>query len=951
MTGSEVPGRVRFCVLGPLAVLRDGEPVRLGGERQRALLALLLVRANQLVSVEQLVEQLFGGERSDAAVNAVRVAVSRLRRALEDGAGAAGVVQTRAGGYVLATGREQVDADRFERLSADGQRLLAIGDPGSAALKLREALGLWRGAPLADLALFEPVQAEIRRWEELRRLALMGRVDADLALGGGVELIAEIESLVASNPLQERLRGQLMLALYRAGRQADALTVYRRTSELLRDELGLEPSRSLRELERSILQHDPTLDPPKRPAADPARRTGLFEPATPLVGRVQELAELTTLLRRDDTRLLTLTGAGGSGKTRLAIRLADACASEYRDGVWFVGFADITDPELIAPTICLALGLSDASDVMPARRVEEWLATRRVLLVLDNLEQLLDGTGVLSELLASSRESTLLVTSREPLHLAAERQYAVPVLTSADAIELFTVRAEAIVPGLHPDRALAARICDRLDRLPLAIELAAARTKALSSGELLARLDDRLPLLTGGPRDAPERQHTLRATINWSYHLLTAEQQRLFARLSVFAGGWTLPAAEAVCGADLDTLQALVDRSLVRRDGERYSMLQTLGEYALERLERAGDAQALRRAHAGWLIELLEVERLRPPGRPTVSSLKRVLPELENFRAALNWAHGGGATPTVAQLASPLIGVLITNGQLHEAERWMTLVLEHAHEYPPPLAAQVWSAARALAFNTGDHVKMVTFANRALALWQEIGDTEAIAREMMSPGLAAELAGDLTVARASFERGVEFARENALPDTLAFGLNNLGYVAIREGNLSDGRSLCEESVALAPPGSQWQSIALINLAHIAMLEGDPTEADQFARQALADSLQRSDLLCLASAAIELSWPLAEQGELEGAAKLLGAGFGFLDASGEPPDVMDNVCEDAVRTVLCAHVGERAAQSLINQGRRMPLERLARDVVSRPRVMHRSDTEPRGRPAERLPRGT
>ena len=311
--------------------------------------------------------------------------------------------------------------------------------------------------------------------------------------------------------------------MYRSGRQADALEVYRQTSERLREELGLEPSPHLRELERSILNQDTTVDPPRPAPAPPAN---LPVPATAFVGRRREVADLAALLRSGGTRLLTLTGAGGSGKTRLALRLAETCASEYRDGTWFVAFADITDPELIVPTISQTLDLAEQAGLSPVPRIQQWLGERRVLLVLDNLEQLADGSRVLAKLLSACPGLTLLVTTREPLHLAGEQQYEVPVLEPEDAVALFESRTQAVVPGLVVHPKLSDAICARLDYLPLAIELAAARIKALAPGEILARLDTRLPLLTGGPRDAPRRQQTLKATIDWSYELLDDQQRQ-----------------------------------------------------------------------------------------------------------------------------------------------------------------------------------------------------------------------------------------------------------------------------------------------------------------------------------------------------------------------------------------------------------------------------------------
>ena len=547
-------------------------------------------------------------------------------------------MRSTAGGYLLALGPGQLDAEVFSARIEEGREALESGDAAHAGEMLRGALSLWRGPPLAEVAYESFAQGEIRRLEELRLIAIEARVEADLQIGRHAAVIGELQALLAAHPTRERLAELLMLVLYRCGRQADALDIYQRARARLAAELGLEPgpalsalqqqiltqdpallqSRRLRELDRSILRQDETLEPASDPAASPPTR--LPVPVTPFLGRARELADVTSLLCHEGTRMLTLTGTGGSGKTRLALHAAEASRSDYPDGVWFVAFADIADPELIAPTICQALEIGEQIELTPARKLEGWLAHRRLLLVLDNLEQLAEGACVLGELLAACPGLTLLVTSREPLRLAGEQQYDVPVLARGDAIELFATRAQAVKPSIEIDREVAAGICERLDCLALAIELAAARTKALAPGEMLTRLDTRLRLLTGGPRDAPRRQQTLKATIDWSYELLHEEQRQLFARLSVFAGGCTLAAAEGVCGAELDTLQALVDRSLVRHDGERYWMLPTLREYAFERLEQTGEAKELRRLHARWFVELVHSEGLdaHAPATPSL---------------------------------------------------------------------------------------------------------------------------------------------------------------------------------------------------------------------------------------------------------------------------------------------------------------------------------------------
>ena len=426
---------------------------------------------------------------------------------------------------------------------------------------------------------------------------------------------------------------------------------------------------------------------------------------------------------------MTLTGAGGSGKTRLALRVAETCAEEYRDGIWFVAFADITDPELIVPTISQTLELADAAGLAPVQRLEQWLGERRVLLVLDNLEQLADGSAVLAKVLSACPGLTLLVTSREPLHLAGEQQYEVPVLEPEDAVALFDSRTQAVVPGLIVHPKLADAICARLDYLPLAIELAAARTKALAPGDILRRLDARLPLLTGGPRDAPRRQQTLRATLDWSYELLDAEQRRLSWRASRYSrAAAPLPPPKRVCGAELDTLHALVDRSLLRTDGKRYWMLPTLREYALERLEQTSEAEEMRALHARWFVGLIHSEGLDAHAPRTPALLDRVRAEGENFRGALEWAAESGDSEAVARLAYPLTFYWwVSQGQLQEAQRWVGMALEHLAEYPPWLRVGVLQAATNLALWRGEQKPALAFSEQARAILPQVGDPNSSA--------------------------------------------------------------------------------------------------------------------------------------------------------------------------------------------------------------------------------
>ena len=472
---------------------------------------------------------------------------------------------------------------------------------------LAEALALWRGDPLADLgdAPFATVDAALL--EEARLAALERRIELDQEAGKHAALVPELERLVASYPLRERLACLLVTALYRSGRQADALDAQRRARRHLVDELGIEPGPELQRLEQAILTHDPALAAP--PARASATLATLPASPTPLVGRRLELAAVTALLRRADVRLLTLTGPGGTGKTRLALEAAWKLAREHPDGAVFVDLAPLDDPELVAPTIARALGIRESGEAIVGAAVGA-LRGRTLLLVLDNFERVNDAALVVSELLAGAPGLTVLVTSRAVLHLSGEHAYAVPplrlpagvdvrdleALARNEAVSLFVARAKAASHGfeLTPGNASAvAEICVALDGLPLALELAAAHCRRLSAPVLLARLARKLELLTDGPRDRPARQRTLRAAIQWSYELLESDEREVFARLGVFSGGCTESAAAAVCDAKAHELERLVAQSLLRRDDEpdgesRYQMLETVREFALEQLIAEG---------------------------------------------------------------------------------------------------------------------------------------------------------------------------------------------------------------------------------------------------------------------------------------------------------------------------------------------------------------------------
>ena len=654
-----------FRILGPLEV--GGEPFR-GGPKPRALLVSLLVARGSPVSHERLVDAVWGERVPASAAQALQVYVSGLRRA--------GLQIERVGsGYRLAVDR--LDASEFDELVALAGEHRAAGRHEQALAALDEALALWRGSALAGVE--DGAQLERDRLEELRVMALEDRADSALALGRIPDL-AQLGQLANEHPLRERLRGLVILGLYRAGRQAEALAAYNEIRQAL-DELGLEPGAELRALQGAVLRQDPTL------AVEPEslrERRHLPAPATSFIGRRQEVDAVAELLRGDG-RLVTLSGPGGAGKTRVAVQAAHELAGDFADGVWFVGLAALVDPALVRPAIAQALAVAEES-------LDDGLRGRELLLVLDNFEQLLDAAPLVGELLQAAPRLRVLTTSRARLRVYGEYELEIPPLPAADAEALFAGRAAAAGRGLP--QTLVSEICRRLDGLPLAIELVAARTTELTPAELMSSLDDGLELASHGARDLPERQRTLRAAIGWSHALLGEEEQRLFASLGVFAGGFTREAVDAVC-VPSEQLAELVEASLVRRgDDGRYRMLQTIRDYAVERLVESGEAEQVMRSHADYYRRVGEelVAALPAEVEEAYATFDR---EHDNFRAALAFAGGSGATELRFRLAAAVSQFWLVRGHLSEGRVWLAETLETpgAGEIEPLLRAQVLTEA------------------------------------------------------------------------------------------------------------------------------------------------------------------------------------------------------------------------------------------------------------------
>ncbi|HEX5614958.1 MAG TPA: BTAD domain-containing putative transcriptional regulator [Acidimicrobiia bacterium] len=845
---------MEFRLLGPLTVVDDhAAEISLKGERVRRLLALLVLHAGRVVPVDRIVDELWGDDQPADAPNALHTQVSRLRSALR-AAGRSECIATRPPGYVLEVEPDEVDFQCFERESEEGRARFAEGDAAGAAAILHAALARWRGDALADIADDDFARAERARLAELRRTVEEDRVDAELAAGRHAELVGELEALVAAEPLRERRTAQLMLALYRAGRQADALRVFQAAREVLIDELGIEPSTELRELETAILEQDAALAAPPRLDATvvmsaPARLE-IPRPLSECVGRHDEIAELE---RRVAThRLVTLVGPGGAGKTRLAVEVGRRTAERFRDGAVLVDLAPVDRPGAIVPAMTRALGFDEprttsggAETVQDAAVVlAQVVRERELLVVVDNCEHLLDDVAtVVTTVLGRCAGVSVLATSREALGLPGEQTFLVPPLDTDDAVALFTARALAGSPHFTVDDAAhqtISELCARLDGMPLAIELAASRTRVFSVAQLAERLADRFRLVAGTARGSLPRHQTLRAVVDWSYDLIDDDERRVFERLSVFAGGCTLAAAEAVVAGDdvdvaavPDLLERLVAKSLVAtRDdpnGIRFTMLQTLIEYGREKLIERGDDGATRRRHAEWLRD--EALRADECGPMTISI--ELSPEIDNVRAATVWALEHD--PALALDLAARLGWFWTLNDVM-AEGWRVLVrgLELADDVVEDVRIRALAWACGLANMIGERVDAETRGAEAVERARRFGDPRLI-------GIAAcQYAAALTD-RGSFDEAMALLSEGRAHLETVDDQFALAHTDMRESYavfLLEGPEAAYRLVRRAT--ERFRSI------------GD-RGAQMYALDALGEAAEAAGHLDEAAAALEQSW--------------------------------------------------------------------------------------------------
>ena len=890
--------QVEYRILGRTEVLQGGTPLGIIAPRHRKLLAALLVHADDVVPADRLIENLWGHDVPRSAPAILHVRISELRGALRGGGASdtAGIV-TRGSGYSLVLGPDDLDARSFERLSTAGHSALRQGDNLGASTRLAEALAMWRGRPLDDVADEDFAQVEIARLDALHLQALEDNIDVELSLGRHAEVVAQLLGLVAEHPLQERFWCQLMLAQYRAGRQADALASFAQARDHLVDQLGLEPGPELQEMHSAVLRQDRSLSSPAPhiPAHEPPNN--LPRRLTSFVGREAPRSRVARLLHTQ--RLVTVVGPGGVGKSRLALEVARDVLLQYPAGVWLVELAAVSDPDQVVAAVAAAAGVREHPEQTWAELLADRFSTRPTLIVLDNCEHLLDVTARLAQdMLESCPQLAVLVSSRERLGITGEAMeplsgLGVPAVAGieptgapSESERLFADRAGATAPDLDLAEGAAdavASICRRLDGMPLAIELAAARVNALSVAEIAARLDDRFGLLDSGPRTADRRHRTLRAVVEWSYSMLSAPEARFFDMASVFVGGFTLEAAETL-GANLQDgggdvaglLWRLVDKSLVACDDvsgtRRYRMLETLRAYGQERLAARGELDLARQRHAGYFLEFAEPAAAGLRGGEQPLWLDRLEVEHGNLRAALAWSVEQNRAEMAVRLAGAVYSLWDLHGHYTEGCAWLRRVLALQGDVPPAVRARALMGLATLATISADFELGAAACQEAAELSAEAEDPVELAHAQQYLGLGCVFADDLDTADALLQDSLANSRRAEDAWLEAWAVVFLSALAMAREDHALAVRTAEEGEVVARRAGDPECVAWIQMIHAtgALLEDPSAPAVAEFREVVVSFQRLGAIWGLSIAVFMAAWLAARSGEPTRALRLFSA---------------------------------------------------------------------------------
>ncbi|HET6190713.1 MAG TPA: BTAD domain-containing putative transcriptional regulator [Trebonia sp.] len=947
-----------YGLLGPAEVRVDGRAVPLPGSRQRLVLTMLLVDVNRMVPAARLIDELWEAALPADPRGALRTQLSRLRRALGPAAGDLAAVE---GGYCLTVQPGQLDATRFEDTLAKAART-----GGEPALKLvDEALALWRGPAAGEFADRPFALATATRLNELRLVGVERRAELLLIAGRPEEAVAALQALLTEHPEREQARGLFMQALYQAGRHTEALATFRSWRRYLAEELGLDPSPALRRIEQDILRH--TAGPPDMRATAVNPRPTLPVPVTSFVGRDEDLAAVAALLGQ--ARLVTLHGPGGVGKTRLAVEVAGRVADRYRDGICFCDLAAVTDPDAVVRALATATGLSERAFRRLDDQLVEQLASRHLLLVLDNCEHVAQVAAILAErLLKETYNVTLLATSRERLEVDGEHVWPVRPLPvsglGAPAVRLFLDRARAADPAAAPqdsDVEAVAALCARLDGLPLAIELGAARLPGTTVSELTGHLRDRFGLLTVGRR-TDSRHRSLRAVIDWSYELLAPEQRDLFCQLAVFHGSFDAAAAHAIAGADADPagvtrlLFYLVDRSLVTTELDggttRYRLLETLRSYGLERLAERAQLDAARKRHARWAADLVARAERGLRGAEEASWATSVERHFSDLRAAHGWladhdpglalqmaaqlhwyalwrchsevyrwadastAHAAGSrSPFYPEaLASAAFGALY-RGDMPAADAHARDALDAARTLPPVGGRRPLEALAEVATFRGELAAAVDLYARAYDLSIENGDFLDATWDAVGACAAYAYSGRMKEASRLADQARAAGNQCRSPSALALVSWVTGEIAIGTSP-AQARHHLQQAIALAKPaGSRFvDGLSRVALATLDARHGDPDVALGHYEQAIREWQRAGAWTPLWVTIRTLVDLLTRAGAHHDAAVLYGAVTSA--GSGAPPfgADADRLRESAAR--LHRHLTETEFRTRVGRGEQM-----------------------------------